>query len=201
VATDDLHAPLGLDKPAGRPIVHSVAAAVLGITTAAVVIGATIWYGPLARSLPTPAPPPATPVVMTPEPTANAPTTTTSPRVSGTGVPARAQVTGSIPPAGGFGGKALDPSQDTAAAPGRADRVITIIDGRSGARQEVRIPAGSDAENAPAPDPGLANLMHDLPSAEDVPAPQPPRAKPPTPQKRATKPVTSTNSASQAPLR
>ena len=53
MATDDLHAPLGLKRPAaGRPILYSVAAAALGIATAAVVFGAAAWYEPLTRSQP-----------------------------------------------------------------------------------------------------------------------------------------------------
>ena len=204
MATDDLHAPLGLEKPAaGRPIVYSVAAAVLGIATAAVVIGAAAWYEPLTRSLPMPAPPQAatTPAVIKPEPAVvvGGPAT---PRVQ---VPAQPpsrplpQVTGAIPPAGALdGGK----TQDQPAAPGSTDRIITIIDGRSGARQEVRIPAGSDAATAPLRDPGFADLMRTVPDADDTPEPppQPSRAKPGAPQKRA-KPTVSTNSASQAPLR
>jgi hypothetical protein len=200
VATDDLHAPLGLETPAARrPIAHSVAAAVLGIATAAVVIGATVWYEPLNRSLPTPTPPQAAAAAATkPEP---AVTTPASPRVvSGTALPpqARPQVTGSIQPSGGLDAA---PSQDNP-LPGPADRVITIIDGRSGARQEVRIPASSDT--AKAPDPGLADLTHTIPSVDETPEPppQPPRAKPSVPQKRAKPgPTLSTNSASQAPLR
>jgi hypothetical protein len=219
VATDDLHAPLGLGKPAaGRPVVYSVAAAVLGIATAAVVIGAAAWYEPLTRTLPSPAPPqaatPHTPAatVAKPEPAAVVPAQAAR-RVEVPGTappqpPARPlpQVTGSIQPAVGLDAS-TDPSQDKPpAAPGHADRVITIIDGRSGARQEVRIPAASNAANAPLPDPGFTDLMggRSFPSADEAPElpPQPPRTKPNTPQKRAKPGQTmSTNSASQAPLR
>ena len=123
--------------------------------------------------------------------------------------PARPQVTGAIPPAGGLDGKAFDLSPDNPpAAPGRAERVITIIDGRSGARQEVRIPATSDAADPPLPDPGSFDPLRGgtVLGADDAPEPLPvpPRAKPSAPQKRAaTKPgqTLSTNSASQAPLR
>jgi hypothetical protein len=185
-----------------------VAAAVLGVATAAVVIGATVWYEPLSRSLPTPAPlQAATPVTAKPEPAvAVAPVT---PRVlPGTAVPpqARPQVTGSIPSAVGFDGKAFEPPPDNPpAAPGRAERVITIIDGRSGARHEVRIPATSDAATAPLPDPGLSGLLRggDVLGTDETPEPlpQPPAANPRAPQKRAAKPAMSTNSVSQAPLR
>jgi hypothetical protein len=208
VATDDLHAPLGLERPAaGRPIVYSVVAAVLGIATAAVVIGAATWYEPLTRSLPTPAPPQAaTPAVAKPEPTVAVVSAPAMPHVvpvPGAASPSRAlpQVTGALPPTG-----SLDeaPPRDQPAAPASTDRIITIIDGRSGARQEVRIPATSDAGNAPLPDPGLTDLMHAFPDTDEAPEPlpQPPRAKPSPPQKRVAKPGTvSTNSASQAPLR
>jgi hypothetical protein len=215
VATDDLHAPLGLGRPAaGRPIAHSVAAAVLGIATAAVVIGATVWYEPLTRSLPTPAPPQvASPAKPEPAVAASSPAT---PRVvPALPLPARPQITGAIPPARGPDGNAFDPSPDNpSAAPGRAERVITIIDGRSGARQEVRIPATSEGADTPLPDPGLADPLRggtvlgadDAPeSLASPPLALPPRAKPgPPPQKRtAAKPgqTLSTNSATQAPLR
>jgi hypothetical protein len=201
VATDDLHAPLGLERPAkGRPIVYSVAAAMLGIATAAVVIGAAAWYEPLTtHNLPMPTPPQAAmPDVVKPEPLAAG----GAPRVEmSTTAPTRSppQITGAIAPAG-----APDASMDPPAAPG-TNRIITIIDGRSGARQEVRIPATSDAAPAPPPDPGLADMMRNVPDAEDTPepVPQPTRAKPTAPQKRAAKPgpSMSTNSAPQAPLR
>jgi hypothetical protein len=207
VATDDLHAPLGLQRPAaGRPIVHSVAAAALGIANAAVVIGAVAWYDPLSRSQPatsqTTPTQAAAPVVIKPDPavTASAPS---APRVQ---VPAvappssRPQVTGTIPPAATLdGGKAQEP-----AAPASTDRIITIIDGRSGARQEVRIPATSDALSATPPDAGLADLLRGgtvLGADDDVPEPiTPPHAKSSAPPKRA-RPAASTNSASQAPPR
>jgi hypothetical protein len=179
-----------------------VAAAVLGIAAAAVVIGAAAWYEPLTHSLPTPAPSAAAPAVVKPEPVVvSAPA---APRAYGPGAaqpPSRPlpqfvpQITGGIPPAGA--------SPQDQPDPGSTDRVITIIDGRSGARQEVRIPAGSDAANAPLPDPGLADLMRNVPNIDDAPEPppQPSRAKPIAPQKRAAKPSVSTNSAPQAPLR
>jgi hypothetical protein len=205
VATDDLHAPLGLQRPAaGQPIVYSVAAAALGIATAAVVIGAAAWYDPVSRSMPTPAPPQAAiPAMATPAPAAvvSAPA---APRlqIPPTALPtSRPQVTGAIPPAAApDDSKAPEP-----AAPTSTDRIITIIDGRSGARQEVRIPATSNTPTAPPPDAGLADLLRGgtvLGADDDVPEPltPPPRAKPSAPQKRA-KPVISTNSASQAPLR
>jgi hypothetical protein len=214
VATDDLHAPLGLDKPvAGRPVVHSVAAAVLGIATAAIVIGAAAWYEPFSRSSPQAATPqtsaPHTTILTLVKPdSAVSATAPATPRVQVTGAaspPARPlpQVTGAIPPAAALeGGKALDQR----AAPASTDRIITIIDGRSGARQEVRIPATSEAAGAPPPDPGLADLMRGdtVLDADDTPEPLPPpsRAKPSAPQKRAKPgPAMSTNSAPQAPLR
>ena len=205
MATDDLHAPLGLQRPAaGRPIVYSVAAAALGIATAAVAIGAAAWYDPLSRSLPTPTPPQAAiPAMATPAPAVvvSAPAT---PRlqIPPTAPPtSRPQVTGAIPPA-----TAPDDSKTPEpAAPASTDRIITIIDGRSGARQEVRIPATSGTPTAPPPDAGLADLLRGgtvLGADDDVPEPltPPPHAKPSAPQKRA-KPAISTNSATQAPLR
>jgi hypothetical protein len=206
VATDDLHAPLGLDKPAAdRPIVHSVTAAVLGIAAAALVIGAAAWYAPLSRNQP---PQAATPAVVKPEPAAamSPPATPRAVQVPGAAAPpSRPQITGSILPAGAL---EAAPSQDQPAAPGSTDRIITIIDGRTGTRQEVRIPATSDAANAPLSDLGSADPMRNVPDTDEVPESrsQPSRAKPNAPQKRA-KPgqtsgqTTSTNSALQPPLR
>jgi hypothetical protein len=198
VATDDLHAPLGLKKPAaGRPIAYSVAAAVLGIATAAIVIGVAAW----SRSLPTPSPA-AMPAVVKPEPAAVVDVT---PRVYAPGSaqsPSRQsaqqpQITGAIAPA---------TATPEPAAPASTDRIITIIDGTSGARREIRIPATSDTAEPPLPDPGLADLMRTVPGADEAPEPpqpQPSRAKPNAPQKRAAKPgaAMSTNSPSQAPVR
>jgi hypothetical protein len=210
VATDDLHAPLGLQRPAaGRPILYSVAAAALGIAAAAIAIGAAAWYEPLTRSQPGPsqaATPAVAPAVVRPGAPVVVGGTPRVVQVPGTAaLPARPlpQITGAIAPAG-----ALDGAKDQPAAPG-ADRIITIIDGRSGARQEVRIPATSDAANAPPPDPGLADLMRNVPDADDAPEPplqpqsQPSRPKPSAPQKRPAKPGQSMlmNSGPQAPLR
>jgi hypothetical protein len=205
VATDDLHAPLGLERPApGRSIVYSVAAAVLGIATAAVVIGAAVWYEPLSHSLTMPAPPHVATPAVKPEPAvAVSPPVTPRVDISRTAAPLSRplpQITGSVPPAGA----APDGAKDQPAASGSTDRIITIIDGRSGARQEVRIPATSDAENTPPPDPGLADLMRNVPDADEAPEPlpQPSHAKPSAPQKRTAKPgQTMSNSTSQAPLR
>ena len=212
MATDDLHAPLGLKRPtAGRPLLYSVAAAALGIATAAVVFGAAAWYEPLTHGQPAPpkgATSADTPLMVKPEPPSSA-SASAIPRVvpvPGTAAPLPRplpQITGAISPAG-----ALDGAKDQPAAP-RAERIITIIDGRSGARQEVRIPATSDATSAPPPDPGLADLMRNVPDADEAAEPesqhqsQPSRPKPSAPQKRAAKPGqnVSTNSASQAPLR
>jgi hypothetical protein len=199
VATDDLHAPLGLKRPAaGRPILYSVAAAVLGIAAAAVVIGAAAWYEPLTRSQ-SAAAQAAAPAVVKPEPPVVVGATPRVVQVPGTAaLPGRPQITGAIAPAG-----TLDGTKDQPAAPG-ADRIITIIDGRSGARQEVRIPATSDAATAPPSDPGFADLMRNVPDADDAPEPQSQASrKPGAPQKRPAKPAQSmsTNSAPQAPLR
>jgi hypothetical protein len=211
VATDDLHAPLGLDRPAaGRPVIYSVAAAVLGIAAAAVVVGIATWYEPLTRSQPAPAPATAaTPARTSPEPVVVSAPATSRVYAPGTAQPpsrslpqmtpqivpqAMPNVTGAIPPAGAS-------SQDQAAAAGGTDRIITIIDGRSGARQEVRIPATSDPAT---PDPSLADVMRVVPGGDEAsePAPQPSRAKPNAAQKRAKPgPAMSTNSAPQAPMR
>ncbi len=171
MATDDLHAPLGLKRPAaGRPLLYSVAAAALGIATAAVVFGAAAWYEPLTHGQPAPpkgATSADTPLMVKPEPPSSA-SASAIPRVvpvPGTAAPLPRplpQITGAISPAG-----ALDGAKDQPAAP-RAERIITIIDGRSGARQEVRIPATSDATSAPPPDPGLADLMRNVPDADEA---------------------------------
>jgi hypothetical protein len=205
VATDDLHAPLGLERPAaGRPILYSVVAAALGITTAAVVIGIVTWHEPLTRGLPgapQAAMPAAAPAAAKPEApvAASASVMPHVIQVPGTAAPpSPSQATGAISPAA-----ALDGAKDQPPAPG-TERIITIIDGRSGARQEVRIPATSDAPSAPLPDPEFGDLRT-FPDADEAPepVPQPPRAKAITPPKRAAKPgqTLSTNSASPAPLR
>jgi hypothetical protein len=212
VATDDLHAPLGLERPAaGRPILYSVAAAALGIAAAAVVIGAAAWYEPRTASQPAPLQatiPAGATAAVKPEPPVVGGATPRVVQIPGTAVLPRPlpQITGAIAPAGPIApAGAPDSTKDQ---PG-ADRIITIIDGRSGARQEVRIPATSDTANAPPPDPGFADLMRSIPDADDAPEPepqhqsQPSRPKPSAPQKRAAKPAPSlsTNSAPQAPLR
>jgi uncharacterized protein len=208
LATDDLHAPLGLEQPAkGRPILYSAAAAVLGIAAAALVIGAATWYEPLTRSQPTPlqtAAPAVAPAAVKPELPAAVGATPRVVQVPGTAaLPARPQITGAIPPA-----RAVDGAKEQPAAPG-GDRIITIIDGRSGARQEVRIPATSDAANAAPPDAGFADSIRITPEADDAPEPepqpmpQPSRPKPSAPQKRPAKQGQSLlmNSGPQAPLR
>ncbi len=206
MATDDLHAPLGLERPAaGRPILYSVAAAVLGIAAAAVAIGAAAWYEPLTRSQPPAqaATPAAAPAEVKPElPVVVGATPRVVPVPGTAALPARPQITGAI------GRGALDGAKVQPAAPS-ADRIITIIDGRSGARQEVRIPATSDAATAAPPDPGFADSIRIAPDADDAPEPEPApmpqasRPKPSAPQKRPAKPgpSMSTSSAPQAPSR
>jgi uncharacterized protein len=183
VATDDLYAPLGLDKKAARarlsPLVYSVAAGLLGVALATFVIWVLFGHDPFGG-----------------EPMAVAKTNV---RVVEPGQAARLRL--SEPDAASPENTgAISPAEDIAqlkaperAAPGRAEQIVTIIDGRSGARQEVRIPALVEPAE-PANVPGIDSLLAEM--TRDGPIPkvgangmrvaqayaQPSRAKPNAPQ-------------------
>ncbi len=163
MATDDLYAPLGLDKKAARarlsPLVYSVAAGLLGVALATFVIWVLFGHDPFGG-----------------EPMAVAKTNV---RVVEPGQAARLRLsepdaaspesTGAIGPAEEIAQlksleRAKEKTPDQGA--GRAEQIVTIIDGRSGARQEVRIPAPvepAEPANVPGIDSQLAEMTRDGP--------------------------------------
>jgi polysaccharide deacetylase 2 family uncharacterized protein YibQ len=138
VARDDLYAPLGLDKKPARarlsPLVYSAAAGLLGVALAAFVIWIVVGHDPFGG-----------------EPMALAktnvrvvePNQAVRLRLSEPD-PTSPESTGAISPAEEIAQlKALERAKEKTLdqAAGRAEQTVTIIDGRSGARQEVKIPA------------------------------------------------------------
>jgi uncharacterized protein len=160
VATDDLYAPLGLDKkPAGArpsPLVYSAAAGLLGIALATFVIWVVVGHDPFGG-----------------EPMAVARTDvrvvesghTTKLRSSGPDS-SSPESTGAIGPAEEIAQlKTLERAKEKS-LDGRAEQIITIIDGRSGARQEVKIPAPAAPAEPTIPasiDAQLAEMTRDGP--------------------------------------
>ncbi len=162
MATDDLYAPLGLDKKPARarlsPVAYSVTAGLLGVALATFVIWIVVGHDPFGG-----------------EPMALAKTSVRaaepdqSARLRMEPDAASPESTGTISPAEEIAelkalerAKAKSPDQ----AAGRAEQIVTIIDGRSGARQEVRIPAPAEpAEqaNAAGIDAQLAEMTRDGP--------------------------------------
>src|SRR6516165_5039367 len=76
-------------------------------------------------------------------------------------------MTGAITPAEEFARlKAQEHTKDKAlneAVAGRGEQIVTIIDGRSGARQEVRIPAPVETTFSPGIDTALVEITRDGP--------------------------------------
>jgi hypothetical protein len=201
VASDDLFAPLGLDKKPVRarltPSLYPVAAGLLGLALATFAVWIMVGHDPFGGE----------PMAVAKANLGAA--TGTAVELRPSQADAAPETTGAInPPEEIAQLKAQERAKEKAldqAAAGRGEQIVTIIDGRSGARQEVRIPATSGTPTAPPPDAGLADLLRGgtvLGADDDVPEPltPPPHAKPSAPQKRA-KPAISTNSATQAPLR
>jgi uncharacterized protein len=163
VATYDLYAPLGLDKKPARarlsPVAYSVTAGLLGVAFATFVIWIVVGHDPfggepmaLAKTNVRAAEPDQAARLPMSEPDAASP-----------------ESTGTISPAEEIARlKALERAKAKSAdrAAGRAEQIVTIIDGRSGARQEVRIPAPAEpAEqaNAAGIDAQLAEMTRDGP--------------------------------------
>jgi hypothetical protein len=161
VATDDLYSPLGLGKKPARfrlpPVVLRVAAGALGIGLATFAIWMMVRNDPFGG-----------------EPMAVAKADL---GVADAGVAAKLRPsqpdaaapenTGSISPAEEIAQlekreQAGEAIQDRAAA-GRGEQIVTIIDGRSGARQEVKIPAPTGLGIAPALDGGIVEMTRDGP--------------------------------------
>jgi polysaccharide deacetylase 2 family uncharacterized protein YibQ len=168
VATDDLYAPLGLNnKPAQArrsPVVYALVAGLFGVGLATSVICVVVGYNPFG---------PASPVVVAkPDRPGVAGAQMVKLRPSEDDA-ASAQVTGAVGPAEEIvelkaqeRGREQAPDQ---AAAGRGERIITIIDGSSGARREVKIPAAAESEPSippaisPAIDAQLVEMTRDGP--------------------------------------
>jgi uncharacterized protein len=129
VATDDLNAPLGLDKKPARfrlsRLALPLAAGFLGAILATFLLWGLVGNDPLGGE----------PMVVV-----NAGLIPDGAGENKLAIAPKAESAGSGRPATDPG--TSDKPQDKAAGPG--DQIVTIIDGKSGARQEVRIPAGTE---------------------------------------------------------
>jgi len=159
VATDDLFAPLGLDKKPARARLPSfllpVTAGVLGIALATFAIWVAVGHDPLGGE------PMAVAKV---NPGAAAGTAELRPSETEATPP---EITGAITPAEEIARleaqeRAKEKALDQAAA-GRGEQIVTIIDGRSGARQEVKIPGPVDTTFSPGIDTALVEITRDGP--------------------------------------
>jgi uncharacterized protein len=161
VATDDLYSPLGLGKKPARfrlpPVVLAVAAGALGIGLGTFAIWVMVRNDPFGG-----------------EPMAVA---RVDLGVAEAGVAAKLRPsqpdaaapenTGTVSPAEEIAllekrEQAGEDIRDRAPA-GRGEQIVTIIDGRSGARQEVKIPAPTELGIAPALDGGIVEMTRDGP--------------------------------------
>jgi hypothetical protein len=190
VATDDLNTPLGLNPPSARVrfprLAMLTAAGLLGAVLVAFLGWGFIGSAPLGGE-----PMAVVGVGVTADGTATRkppPTPNAEPENDSsahTAAPPREAV--QPPPS------PKKPPPDAAGPSGPAEQVVTIIDGKSGARQEVRIPASSDAGavgGAGSADPALIEVTRNGPipriGADGLRAAQayakPVAAKPNTPQ-------------------
>jgi len=159
VATDDLFAPLGLDKKPARARLPSfllpVTAGVLGIALATFVIWVMVGHDPLGGE-------PMAVAKVNPGAAAR----TVELRPSETD-PTPPEFTGAITPAEEIAQlKARERAKEKAldqAAASRGEQIVTIIDGRSGARQEVKIPGPVDTTISPGIDTALVEITRDGP--------------------------------------
>ena len=161
MATDDLYSPLGLGKKPARfrlpPGVLAVAAGALGIGLGTFAIWVMVRNDPFGG-----------------EPMAVA---RVDLGVAEAGVAAKLRPsqpdaaapenTGTVSPAEEIAllekrEQAGEDIRDRAPA-GRGEQIVTIIDGRSGARQEVKIPAPTELGIAPAFDGGIVEMTRDGP--------------------------------------
>ncbi len=189
MATDDLYAPLGLgSKPARsrRSIIYSIAGGLLGVTFAVAVIWALAGHDPLGGR-------PAAAARSGPVGTDVGAIAQLRPSATDLAPP---QVTGALRHVDSApSAQAHDAETPPEPAPPAAnERIITIIDGSSGARREIRIPAPAPAIAAPAHAPALDSRLVQM--THDGPIPriatdgtrvaqafaQPMRAKPTAPQ-------------------
>jgi polysaccharide deacetylase 2 family uncharacterized protein YibQ len=157
VATDDLFAPLGLDKKPARarltPSVYPVAAGLLGLALATFVVWVMVGHDPFGGE----------PMAVA-KVNLGAAGTPGALRPSETAPP---EITGAISPAEEIARlkaqeRAKEKVLDQAAA-GRGEQIVTIIDGRNGARQEVKIPALAETAISQGIDAELVEITRDGP--------------------------------------
>jgi uncharacterized protein len=161
VATDDLYSPLGLSKKPARfrlpPVVLAAAAGALGIGFGTFAIWVMVRNDPFGGE----------PMAVAKADLGAAEAGVAErlrPSQPDTAAP---ENTGTISPAEEIAqlkkreqaGKDI---QDRAIA-GRGEQIVTIIDGRSGARQEVKISSPTEPGIAPAPDGGIVEMTRDGP--------------------------------------
>jgi hypothetical protein len=159
VATDDLFAPLGLDKKPARARLPSfllpVTAGVLGIALATFVTWVMVGHDPLGGE----------PIAVAKvNPGAAARTVELRPSETD---PTPPEITGAITTAEEIAQlKAQERAKEKAlhqAATSRGEQIVTIIDGRSGARQEVKIPGPVETTISPGIDTALVEITRDGP--------------------------------------
>jgi uncharacterized protein len=163
VATDDLFAPLGLDKQPARsrllPLFYPATAGLLGLALAIFVIWVMVGHDLVGHDR------------LGGEPMAvakinlGAAAGAVELRPSDSGATPH-ELTGAITPAGDIARlEAQERGKDKALneAAGRGERIITIIDGRSGARQEVKIPAPVETATSQGIDAQLVEITRDGP--------------------------------------
>jgi uncharacterized protein len=142
VATDDLFAPLGLDKKPARPrltpSVYPVAAGLLGLALATFVVWVMVGHDPFGGE----------PIAVVKANLGSETGNAVALRPSETDATGH-EITGAISAAAEIAQlKAQERAREKAldqAAAGRGEQIVTIIDGTSGARQEVKIPAPVEA--------------------------------------------------------
>jgi polysaccharide deacetylase 2 family uncharacterized protein YibQ len=157
VATDDLFAPLGLDKKPARtrltPSVYPVAAGLLGLALATFAVWVMVGHDPFGGE----------------------PMTVAKANLGAAGTPGALRPSETVPPeiTGAIGPaeeiarlKAQERAKEKAldqAAAGRGEQIVTIIDGRNGARQEVKIPAPAETAISQGIDAELVEITRDGP--------------------------------------
>jgi hypothetical protein len=187
VATDDLNTPLGLSPPSARVrfprLAMLTAAGLLGAVLVAFLGWGFIGSAPLGGE-----PMAVVGVGVTADGTA-----TRKPPPTPNAEPENDSSAHAAAPPREAPPSPKKPPPDAAGSSGPAEQVVTIIDGKSGARQEVRIPASSDAGaagGAGSADPALIEVTRNGPipriGADGLRAAQayakPVAAKPNTPQ-------------------
>jgi uncharacterized protein len=160
VATDDLFAPLGLDKKPARPrltpSVYPPAAGLLGLALATFVVWVMVAHDPFGGE----------PIAVVKANLGSETGNAVALRPSETDATAP-EITGAISAAAEIAQlKAQERAREKAldqAAAGRGEQIVTIIDGTSGARQEVKIPAPVEATISQGIDAQLVEITRDGP--------------------------------------